>query len=115
MVKGTSSQNFVVSEAGGSKDGMTMAAPGTVEYTDGEEIVVFLHSTPLGYWRTFGYGQGKFTIHGGKVFNAESRATLIVVPGTAAGKRTPLSSVSGKPVDAFKAVIRDFVRRGAAK
>jgi hypothetical protein len=115
MVKGTASQNFVISEAGGFKDGMTMAAPGTVEYTDGEEVVAFLHSTPIGYWRTLGYSQGKFSIRDSRVFNAESRTMLVDLPGAPAGKRTSLSSVSGKPVETFKALIRDLMRRGAAK
>ena len=51
-----------ISEPGGSTDGMVMKVEGVPEHRDGEEMVVFLHRTPIGYWRCYGLAQGKFTV-----------------------------------------------------
>ena len=114
-VKGAPSATFVISEAGGAKDGFIMTVPGTVQYADGEEVVVFLHSTPIGYWRTFGYSQGKFGVTGGKVLSAEPRVDLVDVSGGRKAGRTPLSKMSGKTLDEFKDLIRSMARREASK
>jgi hypothetical protein len=62
MVKGPPSGRVVVSEPGGTLDGYTLAIPGVVQYRVGEEVVLFLHRTPIGYLRTNGYHQGKLAV-----------------------------------------------------
>ena len=52
----------VISEPGGTAEGMGMKVEGVPEHRDGEEMVVFLHRTPVGYWRCYGLAQGKFTV-----------------------------------------------------
>jgi hypothetical protein len=61
-VKGTAQARVIVSEPGGTLDGFTLAVPGAVRYTAGEEVVLFLHRTPIGYLRANGYEQGKFAV-----------------------------------------------------
>ena len=61
-VKGAQGSTVVVSEPGGTLDGYTLVIPGVVQYRVGEEAVVFLHRTPIGYLRTNGYHQGKYPV-----------------------------------------------------
>jgi hypothetical protein len=58
MVKGAPSRTVIVSEPGGALDGMTLTVPGAPRYATGEEVVLFLHRTPIGYLRANGYEQG---------------------------------------------------------
>jgi hypothetical protein len=114
-VKGAPSATFVISEAGGAKDGFIMTVPGTVQYADGEEVVAFLHPTPIGYWQTFGYSQGKFSIIAGKVVSEEVGPAIIDLQGERGAGRTPLSNMSGQPLDRFKNLIRRMARREPSK
>lgn len=57
---------LAISEPGGSLDGMNMQVSGAVSYAVGEEIIVFLYRTPIGYLRAVGGGQGKYTLVSGK-------------------------------------------------
>lgn len=50
---------IVVSEPGGSLDGVNQQFSGAVPYAAGEELVLFLYRTPVGYLRTTGGPQGK--------------------------------------------------------
>jgi hypothetical protein len=50
---------ITVSEPGGSLDGVNQQFSGAVAYTAGEEVVLFLYRTPIGYLRTTGGPQGK--------------------------------------------------------
>jgi hypothetical protein len=52
----------VVSEPGGFLNGVGMRVSGAVEYRPGEEIVVFLYRTPVGFYRAVGQEQGKLAI-----------------------------------------------------
>jgi hypothetical protein len=61
-IKGGGAASIVVSEPGGSLDGFTLAISGTVQYRIGEEVVLFLHRTPIGYLRANGYQQGKYQV-----------------------------------------------------
>lgn len=61
-LKGHSHSTVVVSEPGGTLNGMTLVVPGATPYTVGEEVTVFLYRAPIGYLRTTNYGQGKFAI-----------------------------------------------------
>jgi hypothetical protein len=39
-----------------------MSIPGVVHYSRGDEMVLFLRRTPLGYLRTNGYDQGRYRV-----------------------------------------------------
>jgi hypothetical protein len=56
------STRLVLSEPGGTVDGMTMHVPGAPRYGVGEEVVVFAYPTGIGLWRTRGLGQGKYSV-----------------------------------------------------
>ena len=51
-----------VSEPGGSLDGVNQAFTGSIGYTSGEHVFLFLFRTAVGYWRTTGGSRGKITI-----------------------------------------------------
>ena len=62
VLRGGARASITVSEPGGSLDGVHQAFSGTLPFASGEEVVVFLYRTPVGYLRVAGGGQGKFTI-----------------------------------------------------
>src|SRR6185437_15429221 len=53
-LRGPAERSFVVSEPGGSLDGVRMQTSGTVPYSVGEDVVLFVYRTPIGFWRVFG-------------------------------------------------------------
>jgi hypothetical protein len=61
-LKGHAHPSVVISEPGGTLNGVTLLVPGSTPYTIDEEVSVFLYRTPIGYLRTTNYGQGKFVI-----------------------------------------------------
>ena len=61
-VRGAGAGYVVASEPGGQLDGVGMRFSGALEYALGEETIVFLYRTPIGFLRATGYGQGKYTV-----------------------------------------------------
>src|SRR5947209_1168176 len=61
-LKGRPKASVVVSEPGGTLNGVSLLVPGSTHYDVGEKVSAFLYRTPIGYWRTTNYGQGKFPI-----------------------------------------------------
>ena len=61
-LKGRAGTSVVIGEPGGTLNGVSLLVPGSTPYTVGEKVSVFLYRTPIGYWRTTNYGQGKFAI-----------------------------------------------------
>ena len=53
---------IAVSEPGGSLDGVNQQLSGAMPYAVGEEVVLFLYRTPIGYLRTTGGPQGKVSV-----------------------------------------------------
>jgi len=60
--KGEPSSEIIASEPGGTFNGLSMEIAGAVTFQTGEEVVLFLYQTPIGYWRTSGYWQGKLNV-----------------------------------------------------
>ncbi len=56
-VRGGGPGFVVASEPGGELDGVGMRFSGALEYSVGEEAIVFLYRTPIGYLRATGSGQ----------------------------------------------------------
>lgn len=67
FLKGQSNGPLRVSEPGGTDGQVEMKVPGAPEYKIGEEVVVFLEPTDIGYHRTCGWTQGKFQVSQGTV------------------------------------------------
>ncbi len=95
-VRGAEVRSIVASEPGGELDGVGMRFSGSIAYAVGEETIVFLYRTPIGYLRATGNGQGKYTITPGKRVRAN-------VQGLA-------SPFDGLTVEAFKARVRESLR-----
>ena len=98
-----------------------MRIAGVVRFEDGEEVIVFLHPTPLGYWRTYGYGQGKFTVRSPKaqgdsyvVTNVKGLDLIETVrPRKAITDGSWQGKLDGLNLARFKNLVRELVRREA--
>jgi hypothetical protein len=95
-LRGPAARFVIVSEPGGELDGVGMKVSGALPYSVGEEVVVFLYRTPVGYLRAVGYGQGKYTVGSGARVHANWKA--------------PLSTLEGLTVSEFKNRIREMTR-----
>ena len=105
QIRGTRSATVTVSEPGGSLEGVNQQFSGALSYSLGENAVLFLYKTPIGYWRTVGGPQGKFTVdRQGRVHGNPQANTFVEIPGRAAG--TSLATLNGLPVRDFKARVR---------
>lgn len=62
VLKGFAAAAITVSEPGGALDGVQQLFSGATPYAVGEHVVLFLYRTPVGYLRTRGGPQGKFSI-----------------------------------------------------
>jgi hypothetical protein len=60
--KGAARTAVTVSEPGGVVGGRGMTIAGSVEYSPGDQVAVFLQRMPNGYLRTAGWGQGKYLV-----------------------------------------------------
>lgn len=65
VLKGARGGTVTVSEPGGTVDDVHQLFSGTVAYAVGEQVVLFLYRTPLGYLRTRGGAQGKVSVGSG--------------------------------------------------
>ncbi len=106
-LKGASA-DVVISEPGGTLEGIELKIADAVRYSPGEDIVVFARRMPNGYWRTTGYGQGKFTVRAGRVENRGVGLTLAKPPafGQAARAEAVVQSLNGLPLEEFKRRVR---------
>ncbi len=77
-VRGGGAGPIVVSEPGGEVNGIGMKFSGTLAYAPGEETILFLYRTPIGYLRATGAGQGKYSVTAGQIVraNLQGRAGL---------------------------------------
>jgi hypothetical protein len=62
VLKGRPTTGLVLDELGGMVGDRGMTVAGTPEHQVGEEVLVFVHRTPLGRLATYGLGQGRFQI-----------------------------------------------------
>jgi hypothetical protein len=105
-IRGPRGATVTVSEPGGSLDGIHQQFSGAVPYFPGENTVLFLYKTPIGYWRAAGGPQGKFTVEpDGRVqANAQDAAFFNQAGRASAG--TPLAALNGLKIADFKSQIR---------
>lgn len=115
-LKGDRVETIVVSEPGGEVDGIQMQVVGAPRYVIGEEVVLFAASTPMGYLRTCGWGQGKFQVRevepgGGKrILGGLGSVQLVDPTGTTKESRraagVDLKTLDGLSLEDFKARVR---------
>jgi hypothetical protein len=107
-IRGNPGASVVVSEPGGSLDGVSMSISGAPGYAVGEEAIVFLYRTPIGYLRATGYGQGKYAV----TPQTRVRANLkgLETLKTASAHGISLSTLDGLTITDFKARVRDVIR-----
>jgi hypothetical protein len=112
-IKGAKDQTVVVSEPGGSLEGMGMSVEGAVPYAIGEQVTLFLHRYPSGDKRTVGWLQGKFiTDTNGLVHPGSAGGRVEVNLKTGAASATPLSALDGiKPTDLRRRILAVSERR----
>jgi len=108
-IRGNPGASLVVSEPGGALDGVGMTVSGAVRYEAGEEAILFLYRTPIGYMRVVGYGQGKYTVTADRRVRANLKGLELVRHGAPGG--ASLSTLEGLSVADFKIRIREAVRR----
>ncbi len=119
-LKGNPGNSPVVSEPGGVVGDQGMSIAGTPEYTVGDEVVLLVWRTPIGYLRTSGWGQGKFTVAATaagsvKIVHAplQLRGIELVSPQKAGAPRqagTLPSGLDGLPLEQFKGRLRTILR-----
>jgi hypothetical protein len=105
-LRGPHSATFTVSEPGGSLDGVNMTTSGTLPFTVGENAVLFLYRTPIGYWRVAGGPQGKFTIGAQGRVHEDARGIAFAEPAGGAAPGTALATLEGMPSGEFLARVR---------
>ena len=105
-IRGNPGASVVVSEPGGSLDGVSMSISGAPDYALGEEAIVFLYRTPIGYLRATGYGQGKYTVAPNLRVHANLKGLELLNRDGASS----LSTLEGLTAAEFKARVRDAIR-----
>lgn len=108
-----------VSEPGGSLDGVNQAFTGSIGYSPGEHVLLFLFRTPIGYWRTTGGSRGKVAIGSDGFIHSN-----IAHPFSLSALSAPASSIAPRlrrddPGDSlrlsdFKSLVRMLVESRAA-
>lgn len=107
-IRGTRGPTVTVSEPGGSLDGIHQQFSGAVPYWIGENAVLFLYKTPIGYWRAAGGPQGKFTVEPDGRIRANTQDAAFFDPAGRPSPGTSLSSFNGLNVADFKSQFRRF-------
>lgn len=116
-LKGARVSTVVVSEPGGSVDGVEMLIEGVPHYQPGDEMVLFLYRTPIGLWRARGMGQGKYKIWtdpqaGSRRVRPDLGGVALVDPaGAATARGTDLRQTEGMPLEEFKSRVRGLLAR----
>lgn len=108
-LKGRQSPTVVISEPGGTLDGRSLAIEGAPRLRSGEELIVFLYRTPIGYWRDVGFGQGCYTVVAGRIQANTSGTEFIQTARADSG--TSLESLIGLNTADFKSRVIALVAR----
>jgi hypothetical protein len=115
VLKGKPPFTVTLSEPGGEVGGKGMLVADVTHYANQEEVVVFLHRTPVGYWRPYGWGQGKYTVRqsasGAKqIYTNIGGMTLLERPKAGGQQRvtavSPLRRLDGMGLSEFKYLVR---------
>ena len=103
-IRGAGGRSIIVSEPGGSLDGLNQQVSGVVHYQPGEHVVLFVYATPIGFLRATGGGQGKLTIApDGRI---RLNLTGLATTGSAGPPGTSPSTWQDQTYDAIKPALR---------
>jgi hypothetical protein len=105
-----SDRTIVVSEPGGTADGVTMLADNATPYALGEKVLVLAGQTPEGFLRAAGNGQGKFTI----THDRRLRWSPHIIDSLR-DAREPYERLDGMRLDDFRIYVRRLVRLGGRR
>lgn len=108
--KGAPGSTVTVSEPGGVVGDRGMAIAGSVGYTPGDQVAVFLERMPNGYLRTTGWGQGKYTVDGTGHLHADGSLRGLEVVKVGAARGTSLRTLAGITVGELKARVAARVK-----
>jgi hypothetical protein len=106
MLRGPHAATITVSEPGGSLDGVNMRTSGTLPFAVGEDTILFLYKTPIGYWRAVGGPQGKFAVSAQGRVRGDSHGVAYAEPVGGTRPGTPLATFEGIPASEFLARVR---------
>lgn len=110
-LKGNAPTSITISEPGGTATGTTMKMIGAPEYSDGEEVIVFLERTPIGYWRCHGWNQGKYTVMHSPLGQSRIRTNLVGLEFADRLKtKSPLTRLDGITLDEFQRLVRKEIK-----
>jgi hypothetical protein len=100
--KGAARTAVIVSEPGGVVGGRGMRIAGSVEYSPGDQVAVFLQRMPNGYLRTAGWGQGKYLVD--KAGHLHADGSLRGIEMVDIDRRDKSSVVAGKSLRALEGI-----------
>lgn len=103
-------RTILVSEPGGTADGITMRSDEAIPYAAGERVVVLAWRTPEGFLRAAGNGQGKFTVTGFAGSRDRRLRWSPLVIDMLRGAREPDELLDGMRLDEFKTYVRQLIR-----
>ena len=114
VTKGPAGSTMVVSEPGGQLDGRALRVDGAVQYSPGEQVLLFVANTPNGYQRTVGWGQGKFLITPDNRIHATASAAEFVDRRGLAQNGTSARGLDGALLSDARARVTAQLHRKAA-
>jgi hypothetical protein len=106
-MKGAPRRALMVRQPGGKIGSLNVNAPGTPQFKQGDQVIVFLRDRRDGTFDVVGLGQGKYDIQENFAVTNVSGMTL-ADPKT--GQLMEAGRADRKPLDSFKAKIRELVR-----
>jgi hypothetical protein len=106
VIRGSRVSSMIVSEPGGSLDGIHQQFSNALEYTPGETAVFFLYQTPIGYWRAVGGPQGKFLVETGGRVRLSAQTEIFDSTRRTAG--VSVQSLAGLSLADFKNRVRQI-------
>ena len=118
-MKGAATATITISEPGGEVNGRHMSIAGVPTYEVGEEVVVVVTATEIGYNRTCGWGQGKFTVQTTDALKTVRApglgAELVDLPSRSGqkGLGTARKSLDGVSLTEFKSRLRELIQTRA--
>lgn len=121
VLKGLVGSTVTVSEPGGEVEGVHMSIAGVPTYQVGEEVVILLSPTEIGFFRTCGWGQGKFSVEtsdGQKTVSAPGFGAQIIDMPSKNGEKsvgTARKSLDGLSLGEFKSRLRELIQSRADK
>ncbi len=119
VTKGQAIPTLVVSEPGGQLDGRALRVESAVRYAPGEQVLLFVANTPVGFKRTVGWGQGKYLITPDNRVHATAAAADFVERRGPRQSGTSLRTLDGAPLSDVRARVTTQMsaqrRNGAAQ